>query len=86
MDDFLLSIFPLTVCKRAHFNEKPTFEPSGPRPNLRKFVLGCCERAVISRTAGFPAAYGWDCPVGRALEMRNVTLIPLGRLRTSVSI
>jgi hypothetical protein len=31
-------------------------------------------------------AYGWESPVGRALEMRNITLIPLGRLRTSVSI
>jgi hypothetical protein len=27
--------------------------------------------------------YGWDSPVDRALEMRNVTLIPLGRLRRS---
>ena len=32
-----------------------------------------------------PPAYGFDPRLGKALEMRNVTLVPAGRLRTSVS-
>ena len=31
------------------------------------------------------ALYGWGSAVGSALEIRKVTLIPLARLRTSVS-